>query len=153
MTELQKNIYIYLKEIDEICRKHGIEYYLAGGTLIGAIRHEGFLPWDDDADILMTRNNWEKFIRVYQEGGFPENRVLEGTEINTDYPNVFGRYVDTTKTAIHSNQLTDDEPAGMIVDVFAMDPVPSDPALQQRYLEDMALYSDLVNPNGQYSIR
>ena len=153
MTELQKNIYIYLKEIDEICRKHGIEYYLAGGTLIGAIRHEGFLPWDDDADILMTRNNWEKFIRVYQEGGFPENRVLEGTEINTDYHNVFGRYVDTTKTAIHSNQLTDDEPAGMIVDVFAMDPVPSDPALQQRYLEDMALYSDLVNPNGQYSIR
>lgn len=153
MTEIQKNIYIYLKEIDEICREHGIEYYLAGGTLIGAIRHEGFLPWDDDADILMTRDNWEKFIRVYQEGGFPKNRVLEGTEINTDYPNVFGRYVDITKTAIHRNQLTDDQPAGMIVDVFAMDPVPSDPALQQRYLEDMALYSDLVNPNGQYSIR
>ena len=43
MTELQNNIYKYLKEIDEICRKHGIEYYLAGGTLIGAIRHEGFL--------------------------------------------------------------------------------------------------------------
>ena len=153
MTEIQKNIYEYLKEIDEICRAHGIEYYLAGGTMIGAIRHEGFLPWDDDADILMTRKNWEKFIKVYEEGGFPENRVLEGTEINVDYPNVFGRYVDTTRTAIHTNQMTDDEPAGMIIDVFAMDPVPADPKLQQKYLEDMALYSDLVNPTGQYSMR
>lgn len=153
MTELQKCFYDYILEIDEICKQHGIEYYLAGGTLIGAIRHGGFLPWDDDADILMTRDNWEKFIRVYKEGGFPDNRVLEATEVNLDYPNVFGRYVDTTKTAIHANQLMDDESAGMIVDVLPLDPIPSDPALQRKYLEDLALYSDLVNPNGQFSIR
>lgn len=153
MTELQNNIYKYLKEIDEICRKHGIEYYLAGGTLIGAIRHEGFLPWDDDADILMTRDNWEKFLRLYKEGAFPENRVLEATEINVKYPNVIGRYMDTSKTAIHGAQLADDEPAGMIVDVLTLDPIPADAALQQQYLEDLALYSDLVNPKDQYSIR
>ncbi|MCD8020086.1 MAG: LicD family protein [Clostridiales bacterium] len=153
MTELQAKIYELLKEIDTICRENDIEYYLAGGTLLGAIRHEGFLPWDDDADILMTRDNWKKFVKLYRKGGLPQNRVLVGCDINRDYPNVFGRYVDITTTAIHTNQLLDQEPAGALIDVFALDPIPENPVLQRKYLEDMMLYSDLVNISAQYSYR
>ena len=53
-----------LEEIDRICRKHGIEYFAAWGTLIAAIRHGGFIPWDDDMDICMKRQDYEKFKKI-----------------------------------------------------------------------------------------
>lgn len=53
-----------LKEIDRICRKYRIKYMLDAGTLLGAVRHQGFIPWDDDADVAFTRNNYEAFLKV-----------------------------------------------------------------------------------------
>ena len=56
-----------LKEIDRICRKYGISYLIGSGTLLGAVRHEGFIPWDDDADVSFTRENYEKFAKVVRK--------------------------------------------------------------------------------------
>ena len=65
MTEIQTKILSLLEEVDAICRQNDIEYYLEGGAVLGAIRHGGFLPWDDDSDLAMTRSNWEKFKEVF----------------------------------------------------------------------------------------
>ena len=64
MTEKQKYLLKLLQEVDEICREHGLRYVLAGGSLIGALRHEGFVPWDDAIDLYMPRPDWEKFVEI-----------------------------------------------------------------------------------------
>lgn len=51
-------------KIDEICKRHDLTYYLMGGTLIGAVRHQGFIPWDDDIDLGMPRPDYEKFLQI-----------------------------------------------------------------------------------------
>ncbi len=56
-----------LKEIDRICRKYEIPYMIDSGTLLGAVRHQGFIPWDDDADVAFTRDNYERFAKVVRK--------------------------------------------------------------------------------------
>jgi len=85
----QANLKI-LKEIDRICRKHDIKYLLDSGTLLGAVRHQGFIPWDDDADVAFTRENYERFARVVRkelpEGmEFLEPRQLRGGSAFYDF--------------------------------------------------------------------
>ena len=151
MSPEQKRLLSLFKEINDICNRHNIVYYMAGGTLIGAIRHKGFIPWDDDMDILMTRDNWEKFIEVTRTD-IPENRVLECQELDRNYPNMFGRYTDVTSTAIHNNQVLGDGICGYVVDILVLDPIP-DKEHHEKYTADLMLYSDLVNPSLNYSYR
>ena len=56
-----------LKFIDEVCKKEGLRYFLCGGTLLGAVRHHGFIPWDDDIDIFMPRPDYEKLIELTKD--------------------------------------------------------------------------------------
>ena len=64
LRQVQLKIVDIMVEIDRLCRENRIVYYLAYGTAIGAIRHQGFIPWDDDADLIMDRENYEKFVEV-----------------------------------------------------------------------------------------
>lgn len=158
MTEEQKKLLDMLKEIDAICRKNGIVYYLAGGTCIGAIRHRGFIPWDDDMDIYMTRANWEKFMDVARNGGFPKNRRLMCQELEPTYTNMFGRYCDTTTTALHKHNMypkhPEDDPCGAIVDILVLDPVPTDdPEFMTDYAKKLMLYSELIVDIYRYGWR
>ena len=64
LTRVHETNLKILKEIDRICRKYKIQYMLDGGTLLGAVRHQGFIPWDDDADVAFTRHHYEAFLKV-----------------------------------------------------------------------------------------
>ena len=67
LREIQLSSLYILKAIADICEKHGIEYSLAYGTLLGAVRHKGFIPWDDDIDIMMSRPNYNRFVSFFIE--------------------------------------------------------------------------------------
>lgn len=128
LQHLQSIILMIMKDIDAICNKHGIEYYLLGGSAIGAIRHKGFIPWDDDLDIIMNNENYNKFLSVckteldtskyYLQEGLKDWSMyfskirLKGTrlveEVNyTDNPDMQGIYVDVFKMDnVSSNKMT-----------------------------------------------
>ena len=74
-----------LKIMDYLCSRHGIQYFLTGGTLIGAVRHKGFIPWDDDLDIGMTRENYEKFVK-YAVPELPNDIFFQIRETDKYYP-------------------------------------------------------------------
>jgi len=151
LTLIQQKLLQMMKEIDEVCRENDIHYSLGGGTAIGAIRHRGFIPWDDDIDLYMTRDNWEKFKAAGREGKLPENRVIESAETDIEYTNTFGRYVTTDSSAVHEHQMVNEDPAGHVIDVFVFDPLHIDN--YWAWLEDYMLYSDLVDESKSYSTR
>ena len=65
--KLQQLILLIAKEIARICDKYNIDYYLDGGSMLGAVRHKGFIPWDDDFDIAMKRSDFERFLQVCEK--------------------------------------------------------------------------------------
>ena len=71
VKQVQQKILEVMKYIDALCRKHGITYYIMGGTALGAVRHGGFIPWDDDLDIFMTPAEYDKFKRVFESDNSP----------------------------------------------------------------------------------
>ena len=77
VKETQAYLFELLVALDAFCEKNGIHYSLCGGTALGAVRHRGFIPWDDDADVMMTRAEYEKFIRTFRKSR-PEEYILTG---------------------------------------------------------------------------
>jgi lipopolysaccharide cholinephosphotransferase len=81
VREVQLALLRMLKNVDAICQRHGLRYWLDGGTLLGAIRHRGFIPWDDDLDIVMPREDYQGFLQVAQpellEGWFLQTRETD----------------------------------------------------------------------------
>ena len=81
-----------LEVIDVICRKHQIPYWLSSGTLIGAARHKGFIPWDDDLDIEMLRSDYLRLLKVLPQE-LPDNLALQTNETDPNYIFIYGKYV------------------------------------------------------------
>ena len=102
MEEIHKIDLKIAKDFIRICKKHKLTYYIIGGTFLGAIRHKGFIPWDDDMDIAMPREDYDKFVKI-ANSEFPETFRFECYENTKDYPYNFGevRAVNAIQRKIH----------------------------------------------------
>ena len=85
-----------LRAFSEICEENGLRYFVVGGTLIGAVRHRGFIPWDDDIDVSMPLDDFRKFTELARE--LPGSFALQSEETDPRYPFVFAKLCDTITT-------------------------------------------------------
>lgn len=118
---LQLRILKIAAAIDKVCRDHGLRYYAWAGTMLGAVRHKGFIPWDDDMDICMPRPDYDTFMAHAREW-LPEPFEAVCAETDPRYPGPFGKVQDASTTLIerrHINYI-----GGIYVDVFPIDGVP-----------------------------
>lgn len=115
---MQRVILGILKDIDATCRRHGLRYYIIAGTMLGAIRHGGFVPWDDDADVAMPRPDYEKLIEHADEW-LPSHLELVSSHSDPSYPYLFARIQDRRTTYILRRRFN--FIGGVPVDVFPID--------------------------------
>lgn len=117
-----------LRIIDHICRKHGIPYWLAGGTLIGAARHKGFIPWDDDLDIAMRREDFARFAAVAPRE-LPDDLFFQTAATDPHYRLVLPKVRDRKSNFVEDRE---DVPfcQGIYVDIFPFDAYPNQAVLR-----------------------
>lgn len=108
--------------IDDICRAHKLNYYLMGGSLIGAVRHKGFIPWDDDIDLGMPRPDYERFLSIAEEELGEEYGIL--TPYNTEnYQFTFSKVINKKMKIIYKSARKTNE-WNIWIDVFPLDSMP-----------------------------
>lgn len=112
-----------MDEIDRICRVNDIDYFLDSGSALGAIRHHGFIPWDDDIDVGMTRENYEIFLKVSEEELNP-NFFLQTIETDKGYNKLHAKIRKNNTVFMEHKTENKDMHHGVFIDIFPFDRIP-----------------------------
>ncbi len=112
-----------MKDFDYFCREHEIEYFCCGGTLLGAVRHGGFIPWDDDLDVGMTREYYEKFLREAKKAEREGRYALMNFQENENFPVMITKWYRKGTIFRDEDAVTCGYTSGIAVDIFCFDQV------------------------------
>lgn len=143
-----------VKEVVRICDEHNLIYYMHGGTMLGAIRHKGFIPWDDDIDMGMPRDDYEKFLKI-AENQLPETYKVVNYRNTPQYQYYITRVLDTDTKLIEERIGNDSKYTHASIDIFPIDGSPNNTLLRKifyfRVLAHRALmslcYKDSIDRN------
>ena len=114
-----------LEEIDKLCKAHGISYWIEGGTLLGAMRHGGFIPWDDDLDISMLRHDYNRFVEIAAKE-LPPHLLLQTSKTDPDFHRRECKVRDLNSFIMDGGDDTSaNYQKGLFVDVFPYDEAPA----------------------------
>ncbi len=120
IREYQEKVLEVLLKLDDICKRHNIKYFLYSGTLLGAVRHKGFIPWDDDVDIIMPREDFIKLKKVCEEEEIAPYVLVDAYK-SKDYTFTYARFRKSDTTYILRGEIANNFCSGIYIDVFCYD--------------------------------
>lgn len=145
-----------LEAFISICKKHNLQYMAFGGTLLGAVRHHGFIPWDDDIDVCMFREDYNKFLAIAPKE-LPEGLFLQTPLSDPEYPYGFAKLRNSSTAAIESSRVFYHHCTnqGIFIDIFPLDPIYKDAAKREaiatEYCKLRDFYMDMNR--GSFTLR
>lgn len=126
LSDVQKTSLAIFLDVHKFCMKNGIKYCMSGGTLLGAVRHKGFIPWDDDVDLFMLRPDYDRFVSTYKSDQY----VLLTMENDKDYFLPYAHVADMDQTVIEYNyDPFSRKKTGVKIDIFPLETVSNDERL------------------------
>ena len=131
LKEIHSALLDILLAVDEFCRNHQIRYSLAYGTLLGAVRHKGFIPWDDDVDLLMPRPDFERFVATFGKEGGPYQCLYNTAREDAHFVNFFAKVHDTRTVSLEKRMKN--YRFGLNIDIFPVDGKPETEEEQYRH--------------------
>ncbi|MDT2758337.1 LicD family protein [Enterococcus xiangfangensis] len=147
LATLQKIELSILREFDRICEKYQLDYFLCGGSAIGAIRHKGFIPWDDDIDVGMTREHYDKFLLIAAEE-YSDKYTIMNNQTNPDFP------LMNTRWGLNGTEFKPKDfknvpgDFGVFLDIFCFDNIPDDDTLMRKQGTRAWFYGKLLVLSG-----
>ncbi len=128
-----------LKVVDSFCRRHKIHYSLYAGSLLGAVRHKGFIPWDDDLDIFMTRHEYNRFIGLWMQEK-PEGYLIQNKELSPSFTQSFTKIRKDHTAFLQFEWERGKYHTGIFIDVFPVDRMPERKLQRLIFLADCLFY-------------
>lgn len=148
--KLLRKIQLYeldiLKELDRICKKHNIQYFLYGGTLLGAVRHKGFIPWDDDVDIVMPRKDYDAFAKIC-ETELGNNYFYQTCFTDKDFPLLFAKIRRNDSAVFEQKWLENEMHNGIFIDILPLDDFPDSMRIGKALLHMVSFFHRLCTGN------
>lgn len=131
LKKLQKTELEILKDFDDLCRENGLSYFGGGGTAIGAVRHHGMIPWDDDIDVGLVRKDYEKFLRIAKQKKYSDKYRVINAETMENYPLMSTRWCKKGTKFKEDALKNIDGDLGIFLDIYCFDNIPDNEILMQ----------------------
>lgn len=141
---------LIVKEVKRICEENEIKYFMIAGTLLGAVRHKGFIPWDDDMDIGMLREDYEKFIKL-AKSNIRDEFFLQTTETDSAYGLNFAK-IRLKNTFIEEAAASTEAQKGISIDIFPFDAVPENAEEESKHNKRTYFLRRLLLAKQNYNV-
>lgn len=141
LDEIKKIELDILINFDTFCKENKLKYYLSGGTLLGAIRHKGFIPWDDDIDVCMPRGDYQKLIKIFPDK--LKNRYILKAKEKGNFKAPFVKILDS-RTLIDFKYVKNELDNNLWIDIFPVDGLPSNKKEMRNLYTKVSFYRKLL---------
>lgn len=148
--ELFDKLLDLLKVFNRICEDNDIKYFVFAGTMLGAIRHKGFIPWDDDVDVIVPRADYDKLKRISENGVFKKPYFFQSPKTDKGYHKGFCRLRNSDTTEIPYMDFEMNCNHGIFIDIFPLDKIPDNERKFKLQLNKMRVYRSMLNAYARY---